>query len=263
MSDFIKSHRGAPAGFFAAEAAGLEWLAAPGAVPVVSVLDVGPDRLVLQRLASAAPDAQAARTFGAGLRRLHDAGAAGFGWAPSEKLWFGPLDAPFEVATTPRQSFAEFWAADRLQPMRQATASSFDPSGLQQIDAAIAAVGSGAFDGISGGAAEPVSRVHGDLWSGNLMFTPGGGTLIDPSAHGGHRLEDLALLSLFGAPYLDDIYAGYESQQPLPAGWQQDLPAHLFFALLAHVHLFGSAYVPGALRTAESITSRARELGHR
>ena len=42
------------------------------------------------------------------------------------------------------------------------------------------------------------ARVHGDLWSGNVMWSADSGSveavLIDPAAHGGHREEDLAIL---------------------------------------------------------------------
>ena len=79
--------------------------------------------------------------------------------------------------------------------------------------------------------------------------------------HGGHRLEDLAMLSLFDAPHLEEIFEGYTEEHPLPGDWEQDLPAHLFFGLLAHVHLFGEAYVDQAISTAEAIIARADELG--
>ena len=47
------------------------------------------------------------------------------------------------------------------------------------------------------------------LWSG------GRGWLIDPAAHGGHRETDLAMLALFGAPFLARIIACYEEVTPL------------------------------------------------
>lgn len=34
--------------------------------------------------------------------------------------------------------------------------------------------------------------IHGDLWSGNLMWTADGVGLIDPAARGGRRETDLA-----------------------------------------------------------------------
>ncbi len=67
------------------------------------------------------------------------------------------------------------------------------------------------------------ARVHGDLWSGNVMWTDDSGTceavLIDPAAHGGHREEDLAMLHLFGMTYLTEILEGYQSVHPLKAGY--------------------------------------------
>ena len=61
MSDFVKNAPNAPKGYAAAEAAGLRWLAEPGAVPVVEVLEEGRDRLRLERLEPVAPTPEAAR----------------------------------------------------------------------------------------------------------------------------------------------------------------------------------------------------------
>lgn len=257
---FVKSRAGAPSGFFAAEAAGLRWLAEPGAVPVVEVLEVRDDALHLVRLESASPDAESARDLGARLARLHDAGAPGFGWAPGDSAWFGPLTDPFEVPSDSRDSFARFWAEDRLRPLLASCTSTLGSDGSARVEAAIDTIADGSFDGICGQEPEPPARVHGDLWSGNVMWTGGGAVLIDPAAHGGHRLEDLAMLSLFGAPHLEQIYAGYQQSHPLPTGWREDLCAHVLFGLLAHVHLFGSGYVAQAVSTADAVVTRARHL---
>lgn len=259
--EFEKSRPGAPAGFFATEAAALRWLAEPGAVPVVEVLGVSEDSLRLARLESVPSTPQAAREFGRGLAALHDAGAPGFGWSPTETAWFGPLDDPFAVPTISRKRFAQFWAEDRLRPLLAEATSTLGADGTARVQAAVDAIGSGVFDGISGEGAESPARVHGDLWSGNVMWARGGATLIDPAAHGGHRLEDLAMLSLFGAPHLEEIYAGYEQAHPLPSDWREDLPAHVLFGLLAHVHLFGSGYVAQTVAVAETVLARAERLG--
>ena len=75
MSDFVKNAPNAPKGHIAAEAAGLRWLAEPGAVPVVEVLEEEKDSLRLARLEPVGPTPEAAREFGRRLARLHDAGA--------------------------------------------------------------------------------------------------------------------------------------------------------------------------------------------
>ena len=261
MSDFLKQRHGAPPGFFDAEAASLTWLAEPAVVPVVELLGHDAEHLRLDRLDDGRPTATSAREFGAGLAKLHDAGAAGFGWAPSSTAWFGPLGDPFPVPTTSQPGFATFWAHDRLQPLLDRAADDLGPDGTREVQSAIDVIAAGAFDGISGQGSEAPSRVHGDLWAGNIMWPDAVGTLIDPAAHGGHRLEDLALLSLFGAPHLIEILDGYAEQHAMPYDWRDDLPAHLFFALLAHVVLFGGGYIGESIRTAGQIVERARQFG--
>lgn len=259
-SDFIKQRPGVPAGFFSAEAAGLHWLAEPAAVPVVEVLDQGEDFLRLARLEEAGPSAAAAAEFGRHLAGLHNAGAPGFGWSPAASAFFGPLDAPFAVSTESGPSFADFWADRRLTPLLSSLSGELTGDEEAPIASAVETISAGSFDGICGQGSEEPARVHGDLWAGNLMWTAAGGTLIDPAAHGGHRLEDLALLALFGTPFLEEIFSGYEEAHPLPEGWREDLPAHSFFALLAHVRLFGRGFLGQTVSAARSITDRARQL---
>jgi len=102
------------------------------------------------------------------------------------------------------------------------------------------------------GPAEPPSRIHGDCWSGNVLWSGGRGWLIDPAAHGGHRESDLAMLALFGAPYLDRIMAAYQEAAPLAPGWRARVPLHQLHPLLVHVCLFGAAYRDAALGAARA-----------
>jgi fructosamine-3-kinase len=80
------------------------------------------------------------------------------------------------------------------------------------------------------------------LWSGNVMWTPGGVVLIDPAAHAGHRETDLAMLALFGCPHYDMVLAGYQEVRSLKPGWRNRIGLHQLFPLLAHVVLFGAGY---------------------
>jgi fructosamine-3-kinase len=77
---FAKAAAGAgQAAAFAAEANGLRWLEQARAVPVPRVLGVAEDMLVIELLSPGRPTAEAAAEFGAGLARLHAAGADAFG----------------------------------------------------------------------------------------------------------------------------------------------------------------------------------------
>ncbi|MEZ0449985.1 fructosamine kinase family protein, partial [Cellulomonas sp. ICMP 17802] len=95
---------------------------------------------------------------------------------------------------------------------------------------------------------EPPARLHGDLWSGNVVWTSDGVTLIDPAAHGGHRETDLAMLALFGLPFLPEVLAGYRSVRPLRAGWERRVGLHQLYPVGVHALLFGGGYHAQLLR---------------
>lgn len=88
------------------------------------------------------------------------------------------------------------------------------------------------------------ARTHGDLWNGNVMWTPLGAVLIDPAAQGGHAEEDLAALAVFGFPMLERVLAAYDEASALADGWRDRVGLHQLHILTIHVHLFGAAYAP-------------------
>lgn len=238
-----KARRDAPPGFFACEAAGLRWLAAAGGARVVEVLDVGDDHLDLVRLAAVRPDPAAARAFGAALARTHDAGAAAFGAPPdgwSGDGFFGPLDAPLPMAAGSHTSWGVFLAGCRLEPVAAALRAAGLTTPADDDAAARLAqrLRAGTWDDDDGPA-----RLHGDLWSGNVLWTPDGVTLVDPAAHGGHRETDLAMLALFGLPHLEDVLDAYQRVRPLTRGWRHRVTLHQLYPLAVHALLFGGGYV--------------------
>jgi len=201
---------------------------------------------VISMISPGAATPEAAFGFGTELARLHAAGADGFG-AP----WPGfiaslPLDNTPDAAGWP-----QWYAHRRLLPFltRAADAGALRPQDVRLVEEVIDRIGSLA------GPAEPPSRIHGDCWAGNVLWSGGQGWLIDPAAHGGHRETDLAMLALFGAPGLDRIVAGYNDTVPLAAGWRSRIPLHQLHPLLVHACLFGASYraeVASAARAALS-----------
>ena len=98
----------------------------------------------------------------------------------------------------------------------------------------------------------PPARIHGDLWFGNLLFGTDGPVFIDPAAHGGHPETDLAMLDVFGAPYLDEIREGYLSINPLPDGWRERTPMHQLHPLAVHAASHGPSYGVELLHAAKA-----------
>jgi fructosamine-3-kinase len=216
---------------FAAEAAGLRWLGE--AITVPEVIEAAEDRLVLSWVSQEPPTAAAAERFGRDLARLHRAGAPAYG-AP----WPGFI-ADLPMSNAPAEDWPAFYASRRVLPfVRRARLPAGD---VQLIERAVERFGEVT------GESEPPARIHGDLWSGNVLWSRGTGVLVDPAAHGGHRETDLAMLALFGAPHLDRILGAYQEETPLAAGWRERVPLHQLHPLLVHVVLFGAGYRDGLM----------------
>jgi len=233
---FAKTLRDAPRGFFVAEARGLQWLARPDGPPLPEVIAYDDDGLVLTWVEPAAPTAEAAVDFGRALAALHEAGASTYG--ADDDGFIGPLPLPDE----PAADWPTFYVQRRLRPFLAALPAAH----REPVEEVCAVIGDLA------GPAEPPARIHGDLWSGNVLWAADGrGWLVDAAAaHGGHRETDLAMLALFGAPYLDRILAAYTEVAPLSDGWQQRVALHQLHPLLVHATLFGGGYVEQAAATA-------------
>jgi len=230
------------------EVAGLTWLAqaGPQAAPIVPVLDHGSTWLTEPRLRSVAPTAEAAEEFGRALAHTHAAGAEYLGAPPPgspSHRWIGQANLSFPTEPT-GGSWGEFYATYRIAPYLDAPA--FDHDDRRIMDKLCSTLASGALDhdqpelvrrdGVA-------ARIHGDMWSGNIMWTPDGATLIDPAAQGGHAEEDLASLSVFGAPFTERIRAAYDEESPLAPGWQERIELHQVHMLVMHCAVFGRSYV--------------------
>ena len=217
------------------EASGLRWLADADAVPLPEVLGRDQNALVLAWVPPGSPGRAAAERFGRELAGLHASGADGFG-AP----WPGFI-ASLPLDNEPARggdAWPRWYANRRLRPFlrRAADAGTLARADVRLVESVADRIGELA------GPAEPPSRIHGDCWSGNVLWSDGRGWLIDPAAHGGHRETDLAMLALFGAPHLDRILGAYAEASPLADGWRSRVPLHQLHPLLVHVCLFGAGY---------------------
>jgi fructosamine-3-kinase len=237
-SALIKTRPHAPEGFFDAEARGLRWLAEPGVAEVAEVLGVTSDCIVLGWIEPSRPAPEAAAALGRMLARLHDSGAEGFG--ADEDGFIATLPLPNRPAPGSSWSgWPEFYAVRRILPYLKLAADRghIDEAGVAAVESVVRRIVDLA------GPAEPPARLHGDLWSGNIVWNVDRqAVLVDPAAHGGHRETDLAMLALFGLPQLARVQAAYAEVSPLADGWEERQPLHQLFPLLVHAALFGGRY---------------------
>jgi fructosamine-3-kinase len=270
---FVKTRSDALPGEYAAEARGLEWLAEPGELRTPRVLEVGHDYLVLEWIEPGHLSAEGAEKLGRGLALTHAAGAPAFGTpmygAPvgggpasgdpasedpasgdsasgdlaSGAARFGSLQLPND----PTPDWPSFYAERRLLPLARIGRERgiLSPAGTRAVEGVCARLPALA------GPPEPPARLHGDLWNGNVMADEvvGDPLLIDPSAYGGHREVDLAMLRLFGSPS-KRVFGAYAETAPLADGWEERVELWQLLPLLVHAVLFRGSYVGAAERVA-------------
>ena len=245
-SALMKTRPGAPADFFPSEARGLRWLASTSGVDVPEVLAVEHDCLVVAWVEPGRPGVQGAELLGRGLARTHQSQAPVFGLASGADGYIGTLP----MSNQGVDSWPEFFATRRVLPYlrlaRDRSAISARDAG--DVDTVVSRIAELA------GPPEPPSPLHGDLWSGNVVWDRAGGAwLVDPAAYGGHRETDLAMLELFGLPQLSRVLDAYQEAAPLADGWRDRVALHQLFPLLVHACLFGGGYGARAGQAARSL----------
>jgi fructosamine-3-kinase len=240
-SIFVKTHSNPPRAMFSVEARGLHWLEEASAIRVprvVAVSDERPAYLALELLAPAKRRPDFDQMLGRSLAALHAFGAPSFGL--DHDNFIGRLEQSNAVA----DEWAAFYWSSRLEPqLRLATdrglvddqtRSSFDT--LRRVLPDLV------------GPAERPSRLHGDLWGGNLhVDETGQPCLIDPAVYGGHREIDLAMMRLFGG-FGERVFIEYEEAWPLAPGASERVSLYQLYPLLVHVNLFGGSDVGSVKR---------------
>jgi fructosamine-3-kinase len=238
-SVFVKTHTAPPSGIYRCEARGLAWLAEAQALRVPDVLlacdadELGPACLVLELIQTGKRTNRFDEALGQGLAALHRAGAPGFGLDHSNYIALLAQD------NTPHAGWAGFYAERRIAPQVKLAQQQghFDSALTRRFDTLCAKLESLV------GPEEAPARLHGDLWSGNLLCDVNGAPcLIDPAVYGGHREIDLAMMRLFGG-FAERSFAAYNAAFPLAEGHEERVALYQIYPLLVHVNLFGGQYV--------------------
>lgn len=228
---FLKTRPQAPPAMFPAEARGLEWLRQVGALRLPEVVAARPELLALEYLEPGSRVADFEERLGRGLAHLHRAPVVGFGL--DHDNFIGPLPQ----ANAPRASWVEFYIERRLRPqVAAALHSGRAPRGWAQRFERL-------YEFLPHWLPEePPSRLHGDLWGGNLHTAPDGAPcLIDPAVYAGHREVDLAMMKLFGG-FGDRVFRAYAEAYPLVEDHERRVELYWLYPLLVHVNLFGGGY---------------------
>ena len=240
---FLKWNVSAPPDMFMKEAAGLaEMLSVDNPFLIIpkvvwsKIADDSPGLLLMEYLKSVRPSSGFDERLGRGLAHLHRKTAPKYGFHQNnycgttiqENTWTG--------------SWSEFYAERRIWALvQQIRVSQGMPADEQKIYEKLVAR-------IPVLLAHPTfpSLIHGDLWSGNYMYTAGGPALIDPACYYADREMELGMMKLFGG-FSSRVWVAYQEEFPLPDGWQQRIRLYQLYHVLNHQLLFGVSYRTQAL----------------
>lgn len=218
----------------AGEADGLRALAVDaGSLVVPEVVGLADDWLFMEFIERGSP--QPAR-LGEGLRALHAVHSLEHGWEHDNACGRTPQ------RNAPCNDGREFQRDRRLLPLTELAGQRglLSKTDQQQLHA----VANGLESWLPN---VPASLIHGDLWSGNLLYSNRGPALIDPAVYRHYPEVDLAMLTLFGAPG-DDFFEAYWNGSA-PDDWPRREALFQLYPLLNHLVLFGSGYRSGLLAT--------------
>lgn len=249
---FVKLNRADQLAMFAAEADGLDALAACPFIGVPRVIGHGSvdahaflilERLKLRTLDARPENNHAAIDAGRALAQLHRIGHQQPGWHQSNFIgstvqknrWSG--------------SWAQFFGEQRLQfQLRLAKDKGYDGK-LQRDGEKLL----GRLPLLFASHRPAISLLHGDLWHGNEALDETGKlTLYDPAVYFGDRETDLAMAQLFGG-FPASFYAGYNEAWPLDEGYARRKPLYQLYHILNHLNLFGGGYLHQAERMLQSL----------
>ena len=238
---FVKVRRDMPADLFRREAEGLallrraETIAVPGPLYAGEIPGRAGGMLVLEWIETGPARPETIEALGAGLAALHRKTSPDGRYGLDHDNYIGLLPQ----TNGWNESWVAFYRDSRLLPLAKlAEAGGRLPKdrrdGLYRL-----------MDRLDRWLPDrpPASLLHGDLWSGNwLAGADGRPWLIDPAVYYGDRECDLAFSELFGG-FPARFYAAYREAHPVDPGYEERKPIYQLYHLLAHLILFGEAYV--------------------
>lgn len=243
---FLKWNASAPRDMFLKEAAGLEEMQL-GDNPYLKIpkviwskeVDELPGILLMEYLPEAPNASGFDERLGRGLAYLHRKTASAYGFHHSNYCGSTIQENPWTG------SWPEFYANHRIAALvKQLVARrSLNLDEQKTYERLIAKM-----PDLLNHSTSP-SLIHGDLWSGNYLYTAVGPALIDPACYYADREMELGMMQLFGG-FSPEVWKAYQAESPLPKGWEKRISLYQLYHVLNHYLLFGGSYGMQALRIA-------------
>ncbi|KYJ86581.1 fructosamine kinase family protein [Sulfurovum riftiae] len=156
--------------------------------------------------------------------------------------WYDTTIGPFEQLNEQTQyNWTLFLGQMRIMPMARIA---YDKGYLpKEVVARFEGLCRDLYKYIDMGTITP-SLLHGDLWSGNILFNIREAVLIDPAIYFGDREMELAFILLFDT-FGETFFEHYAEVHPLSREFHETkVPIYQLYPLLVHVAIYGKSYLP-------------------
>ncbi len=168
-----------------------------------------------------------------GLAELHNKKRDTFGWHEDNYIGLAPQTNEFS------DNWGEFFIQFRLcQQIEMISDQSIRDPFRESLENA-----SKSLEAFLNSTTQYSSLLHGDLWSGNVLFSGDSNVhLIDPAVYWGDKEADIAMTELFGG-FSSLFYEIYNERSPLCAEYPIKRTIYNLYHNLNHFNLFGHGYL--------------------
>ncbi|MCL7942469.1 fructosamine kinase family protein [Marinobacter sp. ATCH36] len=243
MAEFVKNNSTAFPDALLSEARGLEVLAdtlkAAGVsgLRVPEVKSVSERELVIPRINPGPASEAAMTTLGEGLARMHAVHHPHYGFDRDNMIGLSPQKNRLT------DDWGDFFLKDRLGVQVEMIRN---PQVKSEFESVLGQNGAALTQFLNEHCQHP-SLLHGDLWSGNVLFDKAGPWLIDPAVYFGDREADIAMTELFGG-FSTAFYRAYDRVYPRTGSYDTKRAIYNLYHTLNHYNLFGTSYLDACRR---------------
>lgn len=211
-------------------------------IKIPKVYVVSNQQLVLEKIHSRSATDKQWFQFGCALAELHKIKQAQYGFADNNYIGLNPQQNIFT------DNWGEFFFKYRLMYQIELIENAKLKSQFRQT---LSHKEKALIKFLNQNCKQP-SLVHGDLWSGNVMFDDEHAWLIDPAVYYADREVDIAMTEMFGG-FSPEFYRGYDSINPRSEDYSRKKNIYNLYHYLNHYNLFGAGYLSAVKKLINSI----------
>ncbi len=248
MKTFIKSNSSIFEDSFVCEAEGLgllrKWISKTSEchIKIPKIIKLNKQRLELEMIASKRANTEQWYQFGQSLARLHKIRFQSYGLQQDNYIGLNPQ----------KNTISDNWGKFFFEYRLMFQVDLIQDQKIQQEFSKILLIKKNDLIRFLNDTCEQASLVHGDLWSGNLLFDHENAWLIDPAVYYADREVDIAMTEMFGG-FSAEFYQGYDSIYPRSREYIKKKQIYNLYHYLNHYNLFGGSYYAQSYNLLKSI----------